>query len=565
LNKILETIPEEEWNIAKKRFKIIEPFIYQQTLKEDIIKVAKENNIHYTTIYRWLKLYEKRGETMALVPNYNLRGGKGKKRLELGVELIIDKVINDLYLYKQKFTARQVYSEIKRRCINADLIPPHENTVRDRIKELDDKKVVMMRESRRSSDRKYQNTDGMFQEGTYPLDVIQIDHTPIDIIVVDEKYRQPIGRPYLTLAIDIYSRMVTGLYIALEEPSYFSVSQCLSNSILPKENFLRSLEIEGEWNICGIPRVLHLDNAQEFKSTDLRKVCENHNISIQYRPVARPQFGGHIERLIGTTMQVVHKLPGTTFSNIVKKGDYDSEKEAVLTLKELEMIICEFIVNEYHIRFHHGIETTPKKRYEKGVFGDDNTIGRGLPELVQDEEKFKLSLLPTLYRTIQQSGVKIDGIQYYHDTLRPYIKMQENGKPQKFLFKRDPRDISTIWFYEPKLEEYFPIPYKNITFPSISKWELQAIKRHLSDKELNTGDENLIFKTHTKIMQIQENAVKQTKLTRKANSAKVSHKRKQELDFPQTMEESNNATEMSYEKIFKNAQVFDDIDIGEDE
>jgi len=38
------------------------------------------------------------------------------------------------------------------------------------------------------------------------LEQLQIDHTGIDLIVVDERERQPIGRPCLTVAIDVYSR-----------------------------------------------------------------------------------------------------------------------------------------------------------------------------------------------------------------------------------------------------------------------------------------------------------------------------------------------------------------------
>ena len=53
----------------------------------------------------------------------------------------------------------------------------------------------------------------MFDSAQRPLDLVQIDHTKLDIIVVDDEQRLPIGRPWITLAIDVYSRMVTGFYI----------------------------------------------------------------------------------------------------------------------------------------------------------------------------------------------------------------------------------------------------------------------------------------------------------------------------------------------------------------
>ena len=59
--------------------------------------------------------------------------------------------------------------------------------------------------------------------GYDPLDIIQIDHTKVDVILVDEETRKPIGRPIITVAIDVFSRMIFGFYISFEGPSYFNV------------------------------------------------------------------------------------------------------------------------------------------------------------------------------------------------------------------------------------------------------------------------------------------------------------------------------------------------------
>jgi putative transposase len=81
---------------------------------------------------------------------------------------------------------------------------------------------------------------------------------------------------------------------------------------------------------------VHADNGADFKGEALRRGCEDYGIRIEFRPPGRAHFGGHIERPIGTLMQRVHTLPGTTYSNPLERGDYRSEKAACLTLKELE-------------------------------------------------------------------------------------------------------------------------------------------------------------------------------------------------------------------------------------
>lgn len=552
---------DSQWSEAKKRLEIISPLLNKYRTKEDVEDIATAKGLHPSTLYRWIKLYEDNELLSVLVPRYSNRGGKGKVRINVESELIVNKVIEELYLHKQKLTPKQVYFEIKRRCTNAKVNIPHENTVRNRIKQLSEKQVYKLRESRRNGERLFRNTDGMFPAGRYPLDIVQIDHTPMDVIVVDEQYRQPLSRPFLTLAIDVYSRMIVGFYISLEEPSYFSVSQCLTQAILSKEKVLRDYGVEGRWNVWGLPRALHMDNGQDFRSVELQRACEQYNISIEWRPVARPQYGGHIERLIGTAMRTVHTLPGTTFSNIKQRGEYNSEKEAVMTLHELEQWFCEYVVNMYHKTVHSAIGMAPERKLEIGIFGNDYELGKGLPEKIEDEDHFRLSLLPSVERSIQQFGVTIEKIHYYHDVLRRWIKAKNSDKSmRKFIFKIDPRDISTIWFYDPDIKDYFPIPYRNVSYPPISRWELRAIRQKLAEQNIDNPDESMLFKAYDNMKKIQDDA--STKTARKQKETKKAHKRK--LDTSVSSKQSTKEIEAvaaSMDDLFSNIQPFDEIEV----
>src|SRR5260370_35676732 len=97
---------------------------------------------------------------------------------------------------------------------------------------------------------------------------------------------------------------------------------------------LERLGVTASWPMSGKPAGLFLDNAAEFKSEALRRGCEQHGIRLRYRPPGQPHFGGIIERVIGTMMQIVHELPGTTFSSIADRGSYDGGTPAARTLAE---------------------------------------------------------------------------------------------------------------------------------------------------------------------------------------------------------------------------------------
>ncbi len=101
---------------------------------------------------------------------------------------------------------------------------------------------------------------------------MQIDHTPLDIEIVDEQYREAIGKAYLTLAIDVFSRMIVGYYLSLEAPSATSVAMCISSAIISKKRKLLELDVDGEWDIEGIMDSVHSDNGSDFKQT----ICIKH-------------------------------------------------------------------------------------------------------------------------------------------------------------------------------------------------------------------------------------------------------------------------------------------------
>jgi putative transposase len=98
----------------------------------------------------------------------------------------------------------------------------------------------------------------------YALQIIQIDHTLVDLFIVDAVSRKPLQRPWLRLAIDVASRMVAGFYLSLESPSSTSVASAIQNLVMPKEPWLQAKGIDAEWPVFGLPDVIHVDNGAEF-------------------------------------------------------------------------------------------------------------------------------------------------------------------------------------------------------------------------------------------------------------------------------------------------------------
>jgi putative transposase len=110
-----------------------------------------------------------------------------------------------------------------------------------------------------------------------------------------------------------------------------------------------------------------MSRSETFHSRALVRGAQEYGIQIDYRPPGTPHFGGHIERLIGTTMGAVHLLPGTTFSNVAEKGAYSSEKTSALTLVELERWLALQVGGVYHQSVHASLLKPPVAAWEDGL------------------------------------------------------------------------------------------------------------------------------------------------------------------------------------------------------
>lgn len=517
----LMEIDSQDWEIAKNRLNIIREIIYTKCSSKIIDKISNENNISQATIYRWKEKYESsNGILTSLLPTKR-NGGKGQSRLTEKQELILLRIINEHYLTPQRKTVTKVYEELQLLCRDKKTQCPSLNTLRNRILSLSENILVSTREGKRAHNEKFNPKTGSFPNGNYPLETVQIDHTPVDLIVIDDETGIPLGRPWLTLAIDVYSRMITGYNLGFDAPSILTTGICISNSILPKDKILKKFNIQTEWPAWGIMNTIHTDNGIDFRSEAISRACSQYGIEIDFRPMGLPEYGGHIERLMGTFSKEFHSLKGTTFNKVVNRRKYNSEEKAVFTLEMLEEYVVTFITEVYNQKKHSGIGTSPIMKYKQGIWGNDYTLGTGTPSIVDDEKKLKLDFLPYFERSIQNYGVSIDKVFYYSEVLRPFIHKTQftnkNGikrEKVKYTFRRDPRDISVLYFWDPEVKIYYEIPYANMSHPKISLWDLKAIRRKLKLNE-DQIDEDLIFDALKKLRQLEDKATKNKKTLRK--------------------------------------------------
>jgi putative transposase len=494
----LADCPPKMLEQAKFRLEAIRPLLDSKRTRQNVaarsMEISGSSKCGYlssslATLYRWLKYYEQSGRDLrSLIPDMDSRGGRGDTRTDESVEKIISDVINEYFGsttsgpgVKKTISdlhleiCRRIDDENKHRFANEKLTFPCFMTIQRRIDALDIRDRLAVRLGSRAAKKQLEQY-GKGPEAERPGERMEIDHTKLDLIVIDESDNLPLGRLTVTDCLDVCTRYVMGFYIGFEPPSYYTVMECLYNAILPKIGLREKYNLEHDWIACGIPAALATDNGKEFIGNSLGDACLDLDILLDQMPIKKPHFKGKIERLFRSVTFLVHGLPGTTFSNVRERGEYDSEGQACLYLSDAKEILTKYFVDYYGERLHKGIRAIPARRWE-AHFQQGFT-----PRVPASAEKLRILLGRSFSRTIQHYGISFENILYNSPDLGD-LRHRLEGKDVKI--KIHPGDISRIYIYNPFEKSYFEIPAVDPTgyTLNLSLWKHRVIQRYILNNQ----------------------------------------------------------------------------------
>lgn len=460
-------VDSEEWQEARAWVRDLQELTRGGPVSADSISIlAARWQVSRATVWRRIRGHQKAGNLSGLLPR---RPGRKPGLAIIGAE--VDNVIREAARHWWRKTENATIAEIEptvvKGCVSAGLLPPSRATIARRLRQLRQDPENFVGEVRKTlrERRRLMRSSYTIER---PLDVVQIDHTVADVFIVDPVTRRCIGRPTLTLAIDVATRCVLGHCLSLEAPSALLVALCLEQSVFPKQDWLAALGLAIQYPMCGLPKALHCDNGAEFHGAAFRRGCDLNNIDTIYRPPGTPRFGGHIERLIGTFMRRVRLLPGNSYSAILGRRLRDAESDACLTLRDLELYLAQEIVR-YHQRSHRGLGMSPRRAWELGW---SRVPPGAAPKMPADRLNFRIGFLPVRRRVVGREGIELFGLKYADGNLAPHVA---SGAQRVVRF--DPRDLSRIYL-EVGAAEHLCVPLRDQRLPPFSLWEWLWMRRH---------------------------------------------------------------------------------------
>ncbi|AWB34710.1 Mu transposase C-terminal domain-containing protein [Orrella marina] len=461
----LSTFTDYEQRTARYRYgylKAVDPSVnrfnrerWGSLISEHAEKTVDKRPPCVASVQNWWRQYRNTKSINALIPKR-----KGRRRpIECPRHSIFLEVIEEVYLNKQRLPAQLVFERVDHRIRNVNdgspekIKPVSRSTVYEWLKELNQQMVDVERLGAKQAGLKYRAA--LFHVKTKEVNERwEIDHTPLDLHVFDSVTNLVLGRAWITLVIDCATRMIMGFYISFGAPSAHSVNQAIRCAILPKNQWLeRFKQVTGNWPAQGLPTLVAVDNGMDLHAASVEAFCEDTGIETLFCPAGGPEFKAVIERFMRTSGQgLIHRLPGTTFSNPRERGDYPSELESCITLTDLTQLLVKWIVDVYHIKHHRTLKNSPIREWAK-------LAERAIIEMPAYPESLAILAAQKAERTVFHYGIELEGLFYHSPELNAL--REKLGKNPKVQLKFDEDQIAYVHVFDEQAACYLKVPAKD--------------------------------------------------------------------------------------------------------
>ena len=475
--RIVEQLDEE----AQRKLEVIQSLLepcdrttYGQKLREATLKLG----CSVRTVQRLVKRWEVEGVSALMTSG---RADQGKHRISEFWQNFIIKTYEAGNKGSRRMNSKQVALRVQAKAGEiGDANPPSYRTVLrvlGPIVERKEKIKSIRSPGWRGATLMLKTCEGQALSVEYSNQVWQCDHTRVDVMLVDQ-YGEVLGRPWLTTVIDTYSRCIMGINLGFDEPSSQVVALALRHAILPKK-YGSEYKLNCEWGTFGKPVHFYTDGGKDFRSNHLQRIAADLGISCHLRN--RPSEGGVVERPFRTlNHQLFSTLPGYTGSNVQQRPE-NTEKDASLTLRDLEHLIVRFICDQYNQTVDARMgDQTRLQRWEAGL--------QKVPELI-DEKHLDVCLMKESRRTVQRGGyLQFENLLYRGENLAGYA-----GEVVSIRF--DPKDITMIRVYrkERKEEVFLTCAYaQGLQTEQLSYEEVKASSKRLRAKGRGISNESIL-------------------------------------------------------------------------
>lgn len=398
-----------------------------------------------STVMSWLRCFH----ANYLDPSSLLSGNRARKqtlRSDPRVEEIVWKVLRTEYFTRAKNSARHAYRELRRQLkisvLNGELKATQESvsyaTFCRRIEgvELYHRLATRVGEGYARAQCRVAFPGAV---PSYPMERMEIDHTPLNWIVICDKTGLPLGRPTLTLAIDGATSYPLGFYVSFYGPGVASVGGVLRNATQPKDELVAAAGLKTPWLAQGLPDLMVVDNGLEFHSHSFNAIALSLGVDVMYCRVRTPWLKPKVERFF-ESLNVLTLERGRISKVVANVSRIDPDRDALVTFSEFVKGLLKFVVEVFPHQYNWRKMATPFELYQEGI--------ERIPPAVfpASMEEFRLASGMSKQLMLGKGGIELEGIPYGSYAFKDIVNKYGHGR---VLCKWDPDNLSELYFQHP--------------------------------------------------------------------------------------------------------------------
>lgn len=441
-------------------------------ITDSATRIAKEINDPLgppgaSTISKWWKEIDSSGSDLLVVVNGN-SFRRCTKRLDKESEEFLQNHIDDYYAkstqptlagahrdYAKKLKAENTERKSDQRPV---LNAISERTYGNRVADRPEEEMMIARLGRAEARRHFKMAKGHLS-AEHPLDVVEIDHTPMNLYVIDDHALLPLGRPWLTAIKDRYSGVLLGFYVSFQKTGLSSIFGAVKHS-LSSHHLAYELwpDIENPWPAFGRAVYYASDRGPDFVCQRYRNAIKALGSFWEYCERRTPWLKGSIERFFLTLEQTFFEaMPGRTYASLAKRRDYDSVNQAVIRFSTLVYLLHKWAADFHNIQTNVRNQAAPLELWQSGI----ETAPPPYPCSIDE-----LNIILGEHHTgaLSQEGIRFSWQTYADDQLEALMKNVGRIKTINYVVCTE--DLGQIYVEHPHSHEYLSIPS---TRPEYSK------------------------------------------------------------------------------------------------
>lgn len=367
------------------------------------------------TLRRWKAGYRQAQASygngfVGLLPHIERRGNE-TGRLPVATKTLMERFVKEDYESAKQKSKFASWISLKLACEREGLVTPSYRTFRLAISHRPPHDRTLKRQGRRAA---YVHEPFHWylepttpRHGDRPFEIAHIDHTQLDVELVSSDSVHNLGRPWMTLCTDAFSRRILAVYVTFDAPSYRSCMMVMRECVRRQ---------------ARLPQIVVVDNGAEFRSTYFETLLARYECTKKNRPPATPRFGSVCERIFGTVNRCfVHNLRGNTqIMRCVRQvtSAVNPKNLALWTLPELCERLSEFAYEVYDATTHPSLGQSPRESFERALAA----TGHRLQHVIAYDREFLMLTLPAPQRdTVRVQagrGVRVNYLYYWCELFR---------------------------------------------------------------------------------------------------------------------------------------------------